>query len=46
MFILDQRVSILSTSLLALRQLSIIKDDKIKINKLDIYYKDCIDLKN
>jgi len=46
MFILDQRVSILSTSLLVLRQLLIIRDDKIRINKSNIYYKDCINLKN
>jgi len=46
MSILDQRVFISNTSLLTLRQLSIIKNDKIKINKLNIYYKDCIDLKN
>jgi len=46
MFVLDQRVSIPSTSLLALRQLLIIRDNKIRINKFNIYYKDCIDLKN
>jgi len=46
MCILDQRASILSTSLLASRQLLNIRDDKIKINKLDIYYEDRIDLKN
>ena len=46
MSILDQRVSILSINLLVLRRLSIIKNDKIKINKLNIYYKDCIDLEN
>jgi len=46
MSILDQRTFILSTSLLALRQSSIIKDDKIRINKFNIYYEDCIDLKN
>ncbi len=46
MFILDQRAFILSTSLLILRRLLIIRDDKIKINKLNIYYKDYIDLKN
>jgi len=46
MSILGQRVSISSTSLLALRQLLIMRNDKIKINKLDIYYEDCIDLKN
>ncbi len=46
MFVLNQRAFILNTSLLTLRRLLIIKDNKIKINKLDIYYKDCIDLKN
>jgi len=46
MFILDQRVSILSTSLLASRQSLIMRDDKIRINKLNIYHEDCIDLKN
>jgi len=45
-FILDQRASILNTSLLALRRLSINEDDKIRINKLDIYYEDRIDLEN
>ncbi len=46
MSILDQRVSILSINLLVLRRLLIIKDNKIKINKSNIYYKDYIDLKN
>ncbi len=46
MFILGQRAFILNTSLLALRQSLIIEDDKIKINKSNIYYEDCIDLKN
>jgi len=46
MSILDQRVSILSTSSLISRQSLIMRDDKIKINKSNIYYKDCIDLKN
>jgi len=46
MSILDQHVFILSISLLILRQLSIIKDDKIRINKSNIYYEDYIDLKN
>jgi len=41
MSILDQRASIPSTSLLVLRRLSIIRDDK-----LNIYYKDRIDLEN
>jgi len=46
MFILDQRASIPNTSLLTSRQSSIMKDDKIRINKLDIYHEDRIDLKN
>jgi len=46
MFILDQRVSILSTNLLTLRRFSIKKDNKIRINKPNIYYEDRIDLKN
>ena len=46
MSILDQRVSILSINLLVLRRLLIIKDNKIKINKSNIYYKDYIDLEN
>jgi len=46
MFILDQRVSILSTSSIILRRLSIDKDDKIRVNKLEVYHKDQIDLKN
>jgi len=46
MSVLDQRVSISSTSLLASRRPSIDKDDKIRINKLDVYHKDRIDLKN
>jgi len=46
MFILNQRVFISNINLLVLCQLLIIKDNKIKINKFDIYYKDCIDLKN
>ncbi len=46
MFILNQRVFILSNSLTTLRRLFINKDDKIRINKLDIYYEDRIDLKN
>ncbi len=46
MSILDQRIFTLNTSLLVLRQSSIIKDDKIKINKLNIYHEDCIDLKD
>ncbi len=46
MFVLDQCVSILSTNLLILRQLSIIRDDKIKINKPNIYYEDRTSLEN
>ncbi len=46
MFILDQRIFILNINLLVLRQLLIIKNNKIKINKLNIYYKDYISLKN
>jgi len=46
MSVLNQRISILNISLLASRQLLNMKDDKIRINKLDVYYKDCIDLKN
>jgi hypothetical protein len=46
MSVLDQRASILSTSSTASRQLSNIKNDKIRINKPDIYYEDRIDLKN
>jgi len=46
MFVLNQRVSILNTNSLASRQSSIIKNDKIKINKLNIYYEDRINLKN
>ena len=46
MFVLDQRVSISSTSLITLRWLSINKDDKIRINKSNVYYEDQIDLKN
>jgi len=46
MFILDQRVSISNTSLLASRRLSIDKDNKIKINKPNIYYEDRINLKD
>jgi len=46
MFILNQRVSISSINLLVLRRLSIDKNNKIRINKSNIYYKDRIDLKN
>ncbi len=44
--VLDQRASISSTSLSVLCQLSIIKDNKIRINKFDIYYRDCTGLEN
>ncbi len=46
MFVLDQRASILNINLTTLRQLFVNKDDKIRINKLDVYHKDQIDLKN
>ncbi len=46
MFVLNQRISISNNSLIALRRLSINEDDKIKINKLNVYYEDCIDPKN
>jgi len=40
MFVLDQRVSILSISLLVLYQLLISEDNKIRINKSNVYYED------
>ncbi len=46
MSVLDQRVSTSSTSSLASRRFSIDEDDKIRINKSDVYYKDRIGLKN
>ncbi len=46
MSILNQRVSISNISSLALRRLSIDKDNKIRINKPNIYYEDRINLKN
>jgi len=46
MFVLNQCASILNINLLTLRRSSIIKDDKIKINKLDIYYEDRINLED
>ncbi len=46
MSILDERVSILSTSSLVLRRSLIMKDDKIRINKPNIYYENRIDLEN
>ena len=46
MFVLNQRVFISNNSSKTSRRLSIDKDDKIRINKLDVYYEDRIDLKN
>jgi hypothetical protein len=46
MFVLNQRVFILNTSLIVLRRFFVNKDDKIRINKLDIYYKDRTSLEN
>jgi len=46
MSILGQRASTLSTSLLASRRLLIIRNDKIRINKSNIYHEDRIDLEN
>jgi len=46
MFVLNQRVSISNNSSIALRQLFIDKDNKIKINKSNVYHENCIDLKN
>jgi hypothetical protein len=46
MSILDQRAFILNTSLIVSRRLFVNEDDKIRINKLDVYHKDRIDLKN
>jgi hypothetical protein len=46
MSVLGQRASISSTSLLASRRHSNDEDDKIRINKLDVYHKDQIGLKN
>jgi len=46
MFVLNQRAFILSISLLTFRRLFINEDNKIKINKSNIYYKDRINLKN
>ena len=46
MFVLGQRVSISNNSSLALRQLFVDKNDKIRINKLNVYYKNRIGLKN
>jgi len=46
MSVLKQRASILNTSSLASRRFSVDENDKIRINKLDVYYEDRIDLKN
>ncbi len=46
MSVSGQRAPTSSTSLLASRRFSIDEDDKIKINKFDVYYEDRIDLKN
>ncbi len=46
MFVLNQCVSILNTNLSTLRRSLVIRDDKIRINKLNIYYEDRIDLEN
>jgi hypothetical protein len=46
MFVSSQRASTPSTSSSTSRQLSNMRDDKIRINKLNIYYGDRIDLKN
>ncbi len=46
MFVLDQRISISNNSSIAFRQLFIDENNKIKINKFDVYYEDCIDLEN
>jgi len=46
MSILGQRVPIPSNSLSTSRQLFVDEDDKIKINKSNVYYEDQIDLKN
>jgi len=46
MFVSGQRASISSTSLLASRRLSIDEDDKVRINKPDVYHENRIGLKN
>jgi len=46
MFILNQRASILNTSSLAFRRFFIEENDKIRINKSNVYYGDRIDLEN
>ncbi len=46
MFVLNQRVSILNISSTTLRRFSINENNKIRINKSNVYYKDRINLKN
>jgi len=46
MSVLGQRASISSISSSASRRPSIDEDDKIRINKLDVYYEDRIGLKD
>jgi len=46
MFVLNQRVFILSNSSTILRRFFVNKDNKIRINKSNVYYEDRIDLKN
>ncbi len=46
MFILGQRAPISSNSSTTSRRLSIDEDDKIRINKLDVYHEDQIDLED
>ncbi len=46
MFVLNQRVFISNNSLTTSRRSFVNKDDKIRINKLDVYHEDRIDLKN
>jgi len=46
MSVLGQRASILSSSSTASRRPSIDEDDKIRINKPDIYHEDRISLKD
>ena len=46
MFVLDQRASTSNINLLALRRLFVDGNDKIRINKSNVYYEDRINLKN
>jgi len=46
MFVLNQRAFILNISSLTFRRLFINEDNKIRINKFNIYHKDRINLKN